>query len=77
MKSKGNFKAKPINKKIFKEKQIIGIPRVERMPATQFEEFKLSNIKKQKTTLTTEEKFLKEQKEFKALELNRSIFKVP
>jgi hypothetical protein len=46
MKNKGNFKAKPLNKKMFK--QVLGVPRVEKMPTTtEFKEFKLrtSSIK--------------------------------
>lgn len=59
---------------------MVGIPKVEKLLPTHFQEFdlKTNNLKpKAPKTISIEEKELQECKEFKALELNRKIFNNP
>ena len=41
--NKGNFKARPLNKKIFENEGKSGIPKVEKMGNTEFKEFNLKS----------------------------------
>ena len=77
---KGNFKARPFNKKVFESSGKLGIPKVEKMVATEFQAFNLhsnSIRSKSKDVKTTEERELMECKAFKALELNKKILEQP
>jgi hypothetical protein len=71
IKNRGSFKAMPLNKKLFDRP--LGVPKVEKMPSTEIQCFKLSteNIKS-KPTICTPKKF-----QFKAIELNKKIFDTP